>query len=206
MLKYKTVLFVVLFPLLVIVQSQTQKEIKQQQQTWISVNNTIMLDNHCAVLLDLYHRSTDFVDSESFYLFRCAVGYITEPKKAFAFGYGHFWFAPINSDFHTFTNEDFPYQLFQFTSNMGNVSVMNSFRNEQRWQDIIVNDTWTGVKRFSNRFRYLLGFSIPIFLKKNIANPLISDEILLQFGKDNIYNNFDQNRFFKTFNFPKTEF
>lgn len=79
---------------------------------------------------------------------------------------------------------------------MGEVSVLNRFRNEQRWQQIIVNDLWNGDKRFTDRVRYSLSFDIPIFKKKTMPSLVISDEIMIQFGKDVVYNTFDQNCLF----------
>lgn len=196
MLKFKIIMLVALFPLIGISQTQTEKVINHQQQTWLSLNNTIMLDKHWVALADFHVRRTDFVDSESFYLVRGALGYVTDSKQLLALGVGHFWFAPTNPDFKNYTNEDFTYQLYQFTSKIGNVSVLNGFRNEQRWQQIMVNDSYTGDKRFTNRLRYLLSFNIPIFKNKKMPTLAISNEILLQVGKDVVYNTFDQNRFF----------
>lgn len=196
MCKYKILMFVVLFPLMSIGQVQTEKVIKQQSQTWISLNNTIMFDKHWAVLADLHLRRTDFLKADNFYLVRGALGYVTDSKQIVALGYGHYWYAPSIPNWYQFSNEDLIYQLYQFNSKIGNVSVLHRFRNEQRWQQIMVNDNWNGAKRFTNRVRYLISFNIPIFKKKTWPSLSISDEIRVQFGKDVVYNTFDQNLFF----------
>ena len=196
MCKYKILMFVVFLPILVIGQVQAEKVIKQQSQTWISLNNTIVLDKHWAVLADLHLRRTDFLESDNFYLVRGALGYVTDSKQIVALGYGHYWYAPSALNWHQFSNEDLIYQLYQFNSKIGNVSVLHRFRNEQRWQQIMVNDSWNGAKRFTDRVRYLISFDIPIFKKKTWPSLSISDEIRIQFGKDVVYNTFDQNLFF----------
>lgn len=196
MLKFKILILIVLFPLLGISQAQTEKEINHQQQTWVSLNNTIMFSKHWGLLADLHMRRTDFLDSESFYLTRGAIAYATENKQVMALGYGHMWTAPSNPNWKNFSNEDFIYQLYQFNSKIGNVSVLHRFRNEQRWQQIMVNDAYAGDKRFSDRVRYLISFDIPIFKKKSLPKLSISDEVMIQFGKEFAYNTFDQNRFF----------
>lgn len=196
MLKYKIIMLVILLPLLSIGQVQTEKNVTDKSQVWVSLNSTIMFNKHWGMLNDLHARRTDFLKSENFYLVRGALAYATDKKELLALGYGHYWFAPSNPNFHNFTNENLTYQLYQFNGNIGNVSVLNRFRNEQRWQQIMVNDSWTGATRFTDRVRYLISFNIPIFKKKTWPILNISDEILIQFGKDVVYNTFDQNRFF----------
>ncbi|MNS74200.1 hypothetical protein D3C72_1076680 [compost metagenome] len=73
---------------------------------------------------------------------------------------------------------------------------MQRIRNEQRWQDKIVNDERTGEKRFTDRVRYLVSVNIPIFKKKTLPSLVVADEILIHFGEEVIYNTFDQNRLF----------
>lgn len=196
MLKFRIVMFFVLFPLIGIGQVQNEKAVKEQTQSMFSLNNTITFDKHWGVLADFHIRRDDFVNLDSFYMVRGALAYITENKKVLALGYGHMWTAPSNLGCTTFSNEDFMYQMFDFNSKIGNVSILNRFRNEQRWQQVIVNDTWTGEKVFSDRVRYLVSFNIPIFKKKTLPSLVVSDEIFVQFGKNIVYNTFDQNWFF----------
>jgi hypothetical protein len=196
MLKFRIAMLLALLPLIGIGQIQNEKVINQQTQSWFALNNTITFDKHWGLLADFQLRRNDFVNTDSFYLFRGAAAYITETKKVLALGYGHMWTAPSNPDWNTFSNEDFTYQLFEFSAKLGNTSVLNRFRNEQRWQQVIVNDNWTGEKVFSNRVRYLISFDIPIFKKKTWPKLVISDEVLVQFGKEVVYNTFDQNWLF----------
>ena len=109
---------------------------------------------------------------------------------------GSMWQAPANENLNTWTDENRIYQQLQYVSKIRNVSVLNRFRNEQRWRGEVVDDVLTGRNLFSNRIRYLLSFTIPV--SKNPAFPqlVLSDEILMQFGKEIVYNTFDQNRFF----------
>jgi hypothetical protein len=74
--------------------------------------------------------------------------------------------------------------------------MLQRLRNEQRWQQKIANDERTGEWRFTNRFRYLLSFTIPLSPNPKKPSLVLADEILLQAGKEVIYNPFDQNRIF----------
>lgn len=196
MKKCKLLVFVSLFQFMGFSQMQSQKVVTHQSQVWVSLNNTILLNDHWVALADLHLRRTDFLAQESFYLVRGAVGYVTSSKSIFALGYGHYWYPPSNPDFHNDTNENLSYQLFQFNSKINSISILHRFRNEQRWQQIMANDTYTGHDRFTNRLRYLISFDIPLFKNKNWPKLCVSDEILIQFGKDVVYNTFDQNRLF----------
>ncbi len=193
---FRIILFAVLFPFIGFGQVQNEKTINQQTQSWISLNSAITYNEHWGLLADFHIRRNDFVNSDSFYLVRGAVAYTTNTKEILALGYGHMWVAPSTPSYSTFSNVDLTYQLFQFNSKMGKVSVLNRFRNEQCWQQIMANDSWSGDKKFTDRVRYLISFTIPIFKKKSLPSLVISDEILFQFGKDVVYNTFDQNRFF----------
>ena len=106
------------------------------------------------------------------------------------------WLAPKNPTWSTFSDENRIYQQVQMNTKSGNVSIVQRLRNEQRWQEIIVNDVETGKNKFSNRVRYLISTTIPIFKNKKAPSLVLSDELLIQFGKDIVYNTFDQNRFF----------
>ena len=196
MLKFRILILVVLLPLIGLGQVQKEKEINKQTQSMFSLNNTITFEKHWGVLADLHLRRNDFMGSESFYMVRAAMAYITESKNVVALGYGHMWSAPTNPGWNTFANEDFVYQMFDCNSKIGNVSILNRFRNEQRFQQVMADDAWTGRKVFSNRVRYLASFTIPIFKKKTMPSLVISDELFVQFGKNVVNNTFDQNWLF----------
>jgi hypothetical protein len=42
----------------------------------------------------------------------------------------------------------------------------------------------------------LISFNIPVFNKKTAPQLVLSDELLIHFGKEVVYNTFDQNRLF----------
>ncbi len=106
------------------------------------------------------------------------------------------WLAPTKEGWDTYSDENRIYQQAQMTTKIGKVSVLQRLRNEQRWQEKIVNDESTGENRFTDRVRYLVSFNIPVFKKKTAPLLVLSDEILVHFGKEVIYNTFDQNRLF----------
>jgi len=179
-----------------IARSQSVKEINDQTQFWWSLNNTVRFTDKWGMEADFHIRRNDFIQDPSFYFLRFGGHFWLTEKFTLTFGYAHMWQAPANENLNTWTDENRIYQQLQYVSKIRNVSVLNRFRNEQRWRGEVVDDVLTGRNLFSNRIRYLLSFTIPV--SKNPAFPqlVLSDEILMQFGKEIVYNTFDQNRFF----------
>ena len=81
-------------------------------------------------------------------------------------------------------------------SKTGAINIVQRLRNEERWQQKIADDKFTGDYKFTNRVRYLLSASIPFSKKKGYPSLVVSDELCIQFGKEVVYNTFDQNRLF----------
>lgn len=189
-------LLLLLFPVVILAQTVKEKEINQQFQTWVSLNSVTKFSEHWGVAADVHLRTNDFFQDNNFFFLRGGIAYIPNSKFSFTGGYAHMWLAPKNPTWSTFSDENRIYQQVQMNTKSGNVSILQRLRNEQRWQEIIVNDVETGKNKFSNRVRYLISTTIPIFKKKTAPSLVLSDELLIQFGKDIVYNTFDQNRFF----------
>lgn len=196
MLPYKLKMLVFLFPLIALGQIPTEKVINEQTQTWVSINTNTKFSEHWGIVADAHIRSNEIFYDNNFYFLRGGISYIPNPAVAITAGYAHMWLAPTNPDWNTFSDENRIYQQVQMNTKLGKVSVLQRLRNEQRWQEKIVNDEVTEELRFTNRVRYLVSFNIPIFKKKTAPFLVLSDEILIHFGKEVIYNTFDQNRLF----------
>lgn len=177
-------------------QSLKSKEINNQFQSWVSINSVLKFDEKWACLLDFHIRENKLFESNNFYFARAGIGYFPKPNIMIAGGYAHLWLAPTKPGWELFTNENRIYQQVQMINKIGSISFIQRIRNEQRWQEKIVNDERIGAHRFTNRVRYLLSFTIPISNNKNTPSIVVADEILLHFGKEVVYNTLDQNRIF----------
>jgi hypothetical protein len=60
----------------------------------------------------------------------------------------------------------------------------------------MVNDSFSGNYKITDRIRYLLSATIPVFKNKKYPSLVVSDELAIQFGKEVVYNTFEQNRLF----------
>lgn len=176
--------------------AQTEKKINHQTQTWLSLNNTIKLKGKFGLLADIHVRRNDFADKPSFYFARAAVNYWFSDKITFAAGYANLWLAPPTPGYKTYADENRIYEQAQIISKMGKINFLQRLRNEQRWQQVVVNDHKTGQNKFSDRIRYLASATIPVSKNKKLPALVLSDELLVQFGKKIVYNTFDQNRLF----------
>jgi len=172
-----------------------KKEVNNQVQTWVSINSTVRVTPKFGFIADAHMRRNNFLSDPSFYFVRVALNYWLRENVTMALGYGEMWVAPSKGGHH-FAKEDRIYQQAQMSSKVGKVEVLQRLRNEQRWQEKIVNDKFINSYKFTDRIRYLLSFNIPFSPNRHYPSLVISDELLVQFGKEVIYNTFDQNRVF----------
>ena len=178
------------------IQAQATKTVNEQSQAWVSINGTIKLHKKWGMIADLHMRRNNFFADPSFYFVRTGVDYwITENITA-VLGYGRMWVAPAKPAWQHFGVENRLYQQLQMVSKVGKISLMNRLRNEQRWQEKIVDDKSTHENKFTDRIRYLLSMTIPVFKDHKLPSFVLSDELAIQFGKEVVYNTFEQNRVF----------
>lgn len=185
-----------LFPFLIFGQGIAKKEVNQQVHTWVSLNTVTKFSEHWGIAADAHIRENGFFESNNFYFLRGGISYMPNAAVSLTAGYAHMWLAPTKEGWDTYADENRIYQQAQLVTKVGKVSVLQRLRNEQRWQEKIVNDEPTGKNRFTNRVRYLASFTIPIFSDKKMPSLVLSDELLIHFGKEIVYNTFDQNRLF----------
>ena len=172
------------------------KEVNTQSQSWFSLNSTTRLNQHWGFIADAHMRRNNFVADASFYFLRGAVNYWLTDHITIAAGYGRMWLAPTTAGWKQFAIEDRLYLQIQSISKIGKVSLLQRLRNENRWQQKMVNDSFSGNYKATDRIRYLLSATIPIFKNNKYPALVISDELAIQFGKEVVYNTFEQNRLF----------
>jgi hypothetical protein len=174
---------------------QAAKETNEQVQAWVSLNTTSRLSDRWGVVGDFHLRRNDFVEDPSFYLLRVGAHRFVTGSLAVTLGYAHNWVAPATEG-GPWTNENRIYQQIQSSATIGKVRLLHRLRNEQRWQDEVVNDTLTGRTKFSDRVRYLVSVQVPLSARPSLPSLVLSDEIAIQFGSAIVLNTFDQNRLF----------
>lgn len=192
-----TVCIIIYFSACYIVQAQTpQKIINTQYQSWFSINSTVRLKNKWGFVADVHERRNDFISKPYFHFARVGINYWLKDNITLTAGYAHLWLSPTVSGWHTYANENRIYEQAQIVTKINKVIVLQRLRIEQRWQQKIVNNEATHNNKFTDRFRYLLSFTVPVVKNLKYPSLVISDELCVQFGKEIVYNTFDQNRLF----------
>lgn len=173
-----------------------EKKVSTQNQAWVGFIHSSKLNKKWGITSDIHIRRNNFFSNPSFSVLRAGVAYYITDKLTFTNGYAHLWLSPNNTNFKAVVNENRIYQQLQLQSTIKQVGITHRIRNEQRWQTKVVNDVVTDSINFSNRIRYLLNITIPIFKNKKLLSLVLADEFMFQFGKHLVYNTFDQNRWY----------
>lgn len=169
------------------------KEITYHNQSWTSINSVMRFSDHWGLMADFHVRKDDFMANDYFYFLRLGAVTWINGKYPLAYGVAHLWLAPRNPT-NLWTNENRIYQQWSASQREGIVSILHRIRLEQRWREIVVTDTEMA-RQFSFRLRYLASFEVHPFKNQHLPSLVLSDEILVQFGKE-VLNTFDQNRVF----------
>jgi hypothetical protein len=176
--------------------SQTRKEVTHNAHAWLSINSNYRFSERWGMMGDFHYRSNIPGKDPRFYFLRFGATYWIQERMTASVGYAHTWLSPVQTGWQTWINENRIYQQFLFSTSSGKTLITQRFRNEQRWIQNIENDARTGDTRFVNRVRYLLSFNFPLFKRPELPSLVVADEILLNFGKEVVYNTMDQNRLF----------
>jgi len=174
--------------------SQTAKTIRYQDQLWVSLNSTIKLSPKWGIIGDFHIRRNNFAADPSFYFVRFGADYWINNQLSAVAGYGHMWVATPVPDQFVYTNENRIYEQLQYSGKLYKTGLLLRVRNEQRWQQKLKDGIKSTDQRFTNRVRYLTSLNFQIIKSPKLPRLMLADEIMVQFGKEVVYNVFDQNR------------
>jgi len=175
------------------------KVIHNREQTWLGYFNQTRFSDHWGMWLDVHYRMTDnFVDRPFQFLFRPAVTYFIKDNLRVNVGYTlaeHFPAKGLTS----IRTEHRAWQQVWWNQKYSRASTLQWLRLEQRFLQKVLNDVKTKDYVYTFRARYNFALFIP--LKGNSLAPKVPfvalmNEVFLNFGKNVVYNTFDQNRLF----------
>ncbi len=180
--------------------SAQKKQVIPATQTWFAIYGQVRFSNRWGAALDIQLRTKDrFLMGLSQGAIRgCAVYYLNERLK-FSTGYAFFNYFPGDNHAHISQPEHRLWQQIQWTVNSRKSRLVHAFRLEERFRRKILNDyKLAHGNMFNYRARYQLAAYVPLGHQHFSPGSLtwfISDEILINFGKEILVNYFDQNRF-----------
>jgi hypothetical protein len=186
------------------VSAQTQRQTTDEEQTWLAYFNQTKLSNKWGIWLDTHLRLTeDFVKEPSKTMIRLgAMYYLTDDLK-FTNGYAFINHFPEVGHANVSQPEHRIWHQLQLHTKYGKIRTMQWLRLEERFRRKIKNDNELAEGyRFDERIRYNFFLNVPLS-KKGIApktvSALLNNEVMINLSKNNVYNVFDQNRFFAGF-------
>jgi hypothetical protein len=197
----------VLFFLLLLVIQQLPGQIKGTasiQQVWTGYFNQTRFSDKWGLWADLHLRTKeDFFSDISQGIARVGLMYYLHDELKLTAGYAYVNHFPAENHKNISQPEHRPWQQVQWHSRYPKLRVMQWFRLEERYRQKILNDDQlANGYSFNFRIRYNIFLRFP--LSKNYFQPktvsfITNNEVHINFGKQIVYNYFDQNRFFLGF-------
>lgn len=184
-----------------------QKNIVPYNQIWLGYANQTRLSNKWGFWAETQLRTQDhFTEELSSVFARIGATYYLNDQTRLTAGYGYFHnFSPANGA-NIATYEHRPWQQIQWFTRYPSVSLMQWFRLEERYRRNLADaDHLDNSYAFNFRMRYNFLMQVPLS-KNNKFKPgsfswILNDEVHVNFGKEVVYNTFDQNRFFTGFSY-----
>lgn len=173
-------------------EAPVSKEINEVAQFWISTNNVYRIADKWSILNDIHIRRTDFIRNPNFYFLRVGAQYYIKDNLKVAGGYAHLWLTTIDS-WIAYRNENRIYQQFSVSQKFPKLNTLFRLRTEQRFFNDVIEGESLDNNFFVHRFRLLISLGFP-FREGGKTQFMFADEIHLNFGKEIIYNTFNQNR------------
>lgn len=172
----------------------SKKDINYGNQQWLQYYNKLKISKRFTLLHDGSFRTKNAFRNYSLILLRTGCGYSVSENISVAAGIAFTFSFTDNrfskAEFRGWQEVLFPLQLKRFYFS-------NRIRLEERYFRKITDGRFSADDNFNYRARYRLYVSIPLN-HKSITTKTISvnlgDEVLINFGKDIVYNTFDSNR------------
>lgn len=193
LLKAKQVfLFLIITSSLAFAQEVPDKVVNTNAQFWTSANLVFRIHEKWSVLNDYHLRRTNFIADPNFYFLRLGAQYHFSSNVRVAGGYAHLWLT-ASGDWDRYQNENRIYQQMSISQRYSKMNALFRLRLEQRFFNNVVNGESLNDDFLVNRVRFLTSVSFP-FKEGGKTEFLLADEIHLNFGKNVVYNTFNQNR------------
>ncbi|WP_394992255.1 DUF2490 domain-containing protein [Emticicia sp.] len=197
----KTLLFLLFNLVVFTVISQNSRIVQDEEQFWTGYFNQTRLSDKWGIWLDVNLRTTEhFVKKPSKAIGRLGLMYYLNDDLKFTNAYAFINHFPEEGHANISQPEHRIWHQLQWHTKYGKIRTMQWVRLEERFRQKIKNDNELAEGyRFDERIRYNFLLNIPLN-KKGIVpksfSAILNNEVMINLSKNNIYNIFDQNRFF----------
>ncbi len=187
-----TTLFVFLYAFLF---SQVDsKNITYSNQQWLQCYNRLKLSEKYTLVSDGSFRWKNELKDYSLALLRTGISYNFYENNSAAIGIA----STLSYSADKMSKMELRgWQEFILNQAIARLNISNRIRLEERYFKNIANNEFSSGYNFNYRFRYRFFISIPLnnnIIKERTISVNIGDEIFINFGKEIIYNLFDNNR------------
>ena len=173
---------------------------------WIGYANQTWLTPRIGTWFDVGLRWSGLMGEWNTYLVRPGLNYRLSDEVTATVGYALFGQRLPGAAPLTVRMEHRPWQQVNWVQNAGRVQVTQRYRAEQRFIHRTAGSELTKGYRFNHRLRYQLSGAISLRDSTRKALVLlVGDEILINAGRQVVYNHFDQNRVFVTLGYQLTK-
>lgn len=186
--------------------AQPVKNIEHFQQTWLGYFNQTRFSSRWGLWTDLHLRTKDnFTQHLSQVVLRTAVIFYINDKTKLMSGYARTFHYPGDNHKAVTQPEHRLWQQVQWHTSFTKTRITQSIRLEERFRPKVLTDsTLSDEYGFNWRLRYNMWFEVPLvkngLLPKSLSL-ILNDDLHINFGKQIVYNYFDQNRFFLGFKY-----
>ncbi len=187
-------------------QGPSAKTVGRESQAWLGYANQTWLTPKWGTWLDVGLRWTGPLDAWNTYLVRPGINYRLSKGVTATVGYALFGQRVPNPDRVPVRLEHRPWQQVTWVQNAGPVQVTQRYRTEQRFIHRTDGGELAKGYRFNHRLRYQLSGAVSLRDSTRKALVLtVGDEILVNAGRQVLYNYFDQNRVFAALGYQLTK-
>jgi hypothetical protein len=185
------------------------KQTEDIEQVWLGYFNQTRFSDNWGLWSDFHLRTRDdLVKDLSQGIARLGITYYFNTATKLTAGYAYVHHFPGDNHKDVAQPEHRPWQQLQWHTTYGKKKMMQWFRLEERFRRKILNDsTLADGYNFNFRLRYNFFLDIPLSdegIKKGKFSFVVNDEVHVNFGRQVVYNYFDQNRFFVGLKFQST--
>ena len=183
-----------------------QKETASENQIWAGYFNQTRLSDKWGVWADAHLRTKEnFTQDLSQAIARFGLTYYLTDNTKLTAGYAYVNHFPADAHPDVSQPEHRPWQQIQWHNRFPNLRLMQWVRFEERYRRKIKDpDELAEGYNFNYKARYNFFLATPITKKafeKGALSFVVNDEVHINFGKQVVYNYFDQNRFFAGFSY-----
>lgn len=189
--------------LLMLASFATRAQLKitnHEQQSWVAYLNQTRLSKHWGLWFDGHLRTRrDHFTNFSTSILRLGLTYYVTDQGRFTAGYAHVNHFPAAGHPNNSRTEHRPWQQFLWLSNYSNLRLSQYIRLEERFRQKISNNTLVDGYDYTSRVRYTIVATLPLSKRKFKPGGwclVANEELHINLGNKNVYNTFDQNRFF----------